>query len=56
MGQAGADQAENAFERSRGSRRAEQVKEAKIAQREERISTKNEAIGELMEEKVKAKK
>ena len=50
------DQAEKAFERSSSPRRKEQAKEAKIAQLEEKLSTKNEVIAELMEENVKAKK
>ncbi len=50
------DQAEKAFERSSVPRRTEQAKEAKIAQLEEKLSTKNEVIAELIEENVKAKK
>ncbi len=50
------DQAEKAFERSDGPRRQEQGKDAKIAQLEEKLTTKNEVISELMEENVKAKK
>ncbi|MGB3125453.1 MAG: transposase [Pseudomonas sp.] len=50
------DQAEKAFERTSGPRRKDQAKEAKIAQLEEKLSTKNEVIAELMEENVKAKK
>ena len=50
------DQAEKAFERSSGPRRKEQAKDAKIAQLEEKLTTKNEVISELMEENVKAKK
>ena len=49
-------QAEKAFERSSGRRRNEVAKDAKIAQLEERLTTKNEVISELMEENVKAKK
>ncbi len=49
-------QAEKAFERSSGTRRTEQAKEGKIARLEEKITTKNEVIAELMEENVKAKK
>ena len=49
-------QAEKAFERSRGRRRSEVAKDAKIAQLEEKLTTKNEVISELMEENVKAKK
>jgi len=50
------DQAEKAFERSGGPARKEQAKDAKIAQLEEKLTTKNEVISELMEENVKAKK
>jgi transposase-like protein len=50
------DQAEKAFERSNGPRRKEVAKDARIAQLEEKLTTKNEVISELMEENVKAKK
>ena len=50
------DQAEKAFERSSGPRRREQAKNCRIAQLEEKLTTKNEVIAELMEENVKAKK
>ena len=50
------DQAEKALERSSGPRRNEVAKDAKIAQLEEKLTTKNEVISELMEENVKAKK
>jgi len=50
------DRAEKAFERSDGPRRKEADKDAKIAQLEEKLTTKNEVISELMEENVKAKK
>ncbi len=50
------DQAEKAFERSDGPRRQEQSRDARIAQLEEKLTTKNEVISELMEEHVKAKK
>ncbi len=50
------DQAEKAFERSGGPRRKEAGKDARIAQLEEKLTTKNEVISELMEENVKAKK
>jgi len=50
------DQAEKAFERSSGPRRNDVAKDAKIAQLEEKLTTKNEVISELMEENVKAKK
>ena len=49
-------QAEKAFERSNGRQRSEVAKDAKIAQLEEKLTTKNEVISELMEENVKAKK
>ena len=50
------DQAEKAFERSSGPPRKEKAKDARIAQLEEKLTTKNEVISELMEENVKAKK
>jgi len=50
------DRAEKAFERSDGPRRKEADKDAKIAQLEEKLTTKNEVISELMEENVKATK
>lgn len=50
------DQAEKAFERLAGPGRKEQAKDAKISRLEEKLSTKNEVIAELMEENVKAKK
>jgi len=50
------DQAEKAFERLGSPRGKEKAKEAKITQLEEKITTKNEVIAELMEENVKAKK
>ena len=50
------DQAEKALERSSGRRRTEQAKDGKIARLEEKITTKNEVITELMEEHVKAKR
>ena len=50
------DQAEKAFERLTGPGRMEQAKDAKISRLEEKLSTKNEVIAELMEENVKAKK
>ena len=50
------DQAEKAFERSTGPRRKEQAKETKIAQLEEKLTTKNEVIAELMEANVREKK
>ncbi len=50
------DQAENAFERLGSPRRKEQAKEAKSAQLEEKLTTKNEVIAELMEANVREKK
>ena len=50
------DRAEKAFERSSGPRRNEEAKDAKIAHLEEKLTTKNEVISELMEENVKARK
>jgi len=45
-----------AFGRLGSPRGKEKTKEAKIAQLEEKITTKNEVFAELMEENVKAKK
>lgn len=53
------DQAEKAFQRSQGPRRrssAEDAQQRRIAQLEAKLANKNEVIGELMEENVKAKK
>ncbi len=50
------DQAEKVFERSSDSRRKEQAKDVKIAQLEEKLTTKNEVIAELMEANVREKK
>jgi transposase len=50
------DQAEAAFERQPGHRRAEEAKERRIAQLEDKLVQKNEVIAELMEENVRAKK
>ena len=50
------DQAEKAFERLGSPRRKEKAKEAKIAQLEEKLTTKNEVIAELMEANVREKK
>ncbi len=50
------DQAEKAFDRLGSPRGKEKAKAAKIAQLEEKLTTKNEVIAELMEENVKAKK
>lgn len=50
------DQADKAFERSPGNRRAEQSKDHRIEQLQAKLADKNEVIAELMEENVKAKK
>jgi transposase len=54
------DQAEKAFQRSRGEGRkqtkVEDLKSQRIAQLEAKLANKNEVIAELMEENVKAKK
>jgi len=50
------EQAENALERSGGPRRKEQANEAKITRLEEKLSTQNEVIAELMEANVREKK
>jgi transposase-like protein len=50
------DQAEAAFQRQPGSRRADEAKDRRIAQLEEKLVQKNEVIAELMEENVRAKK
>jgi len=50
------DQVEKAFERSDGPRRKEAGKDVKIAQLEEKLTTKNEVIAELMEANVREKK
>lgn len=51
------DQAEGAFQRSPGKRRAEEARERRrIEQLEAKLVQKNEVISELMEENVKAKK
>ena len=50
------DQAEKAFERLGSPRGKEKAKEIKITQLEDKLTTKNEVIAELMEENVKAKK
>ena len=48
------DQAEAAFRRQPGSRRLEQVKDQRIARREEKLVQKNEVIADLKEENVRA--
>ncbi len=50
------DQAERAFERPAGNRRAEEAKDRRIVAMEAKLAQKNEVIAELMEENVKAKK
>ena len=50
------DQAEKAFERPNGPRRTEQAKDGRIARLEEKLTTKNEVIAELMEANVREKK
>jgi transposase-like protein len=51
------EQAEKAFQGPKGPpRKAEDSKDRKIAQLEEKLASKNEVISELMEENVKAKK
>lgn len=50
------DQADKAFTRSAGNRRADQAKDCKIERLEAKLVDKNEVIAELMEENVKAKK
>ncbi len=50
------DQAEKALERSGAPRRTDKAKDHKIAQLEEKLTTKNEVIAELMEANVREKK
>ena len=50
------DQAEKAFERSSGTKRADGVKDRQIEQLRAKLADKHEVISELMEENVKAKK
>lgn len=53
------DQAEKAFERSKGPKRGNMIGDRdklRIAQLEAKLANKNEVIAELMEENVKAKK
>ena len=53
------NQAEKAFERSKGSKRGNNksnLDEQRIARLEAKLANKNEVIAELMEENVKAKK
>jgi transposase-like protein len=50
------DQAESAFQKQSGHRRAEEVKEQQIVRLQEKLLQKNEVIAELMEENVRAKK
>ncbi len=50
------DQAEAPFQRQGGSRRADEGKDRRIAQLEEKLVQKNEVIAELMEEDVRLNK
>jgi transposase-like protein len=50
------DQAEAAFQRQPVQRRAEEAKDRRIAQLEQKLVQKNEVIAELMEEAVRGKK
>jgi transposase-like protein len=50
------DQADKAFQRSSGKRRAGEAQDRKIARLQQKLADKNEVIAELMEENVKAKK
>lgn len=50
------DQAEKAFDRSKGNGRGDQAKDRKIEQLRAKLADKHEVISELMEENVKAKK
>lgn len=50
------DQADKAFQRSAGKRRASEAQDRKIAQLQQKLADKNEVIAELMGENVKAKK
>ena len=52
------DQAEKAFERSsvRSAKRADDAKDQKIAQLEQKLAKKNEVVAELMEAHVQLKK
>ncbi len=50
------DQAEAAFQRQAGNRRADDGKDRRITQLEEKLVQKNEVIAELMEENVRSKK
>jgi transposase-like protein len=50
------DQAEAAFQRQGGNRRAEDGKDRRIAKLEEKLVQKNEVIAELLEENVRSKK
>ena len=49
-------QAEKAFERGNGSRRADDAKDRRIEQLEAKVVQKNEVIAELMEDNVRSKK
>ncbi len=50
------DQAEAAFRGQGGNRRADDGKDRRISQLEEKLVQKNEVIAELMEENVRSKK
>jgi transposase len=50
------DQAEAAFQRQLGNRHADESKDRRIAQLEQKLVQKNEVIAELMEENVRSKK
>jgi len=50
------DQAAKAFERSAGTRRADDSKDHLIGHLQAKLAKKNEVISELMEENVRAKK
>lgn len=50
------DQAEAAFQRQAGNQRADDGKDLRITQLEEKLVQKNEVIAELMEENVRSKK
>ena len=49
-------QAERAFERTAGPRRADEAKDRQIAQLQAKLADKNEVIAELLEEHVTLKK
>jgi transposase-like protein len=49
-------QAERAFERTLGARRADEAKDRQIAQLQAKLADKNQVIAELLEEHVELKK